>query len=337
MITGGGKRIHIQEISARDGFQIEPRFIATDDKVAFINGLSRAGLAKIEVTSFSSPRAIPTLADAELVLRKIDRVPGVEYAALVPNVRGCARALEVQLDEINVVVSASETHNRANLRMSREQSLAGIREIAALVQGRVHLSVSISTAFGCPFEGPMDSARVLELVDRLSQIGVGRMSLCDTTGVANPAQVYALCLKAHTDWPQVVFTAHFHDTRAMGLANAVAALEAGIDHFDASLGGLGGCPFAPGASGNVCTEDLVHMFEAMGYTTGVDLEQLLKLARGLPALVGHEVPGQVLKAGPATRRYPVPGPDGSALDASCQSTPREDRQAGLSNTSERRS
>lgn len=321
MITGGGKRIFIQEVAPRDGFQIEPKFIATDDKVRLIDGLSQTGLAKIEVTSFSSPRAIPALADADLVLKRIKRVPGVEYAALVPNVRGCARALEAELDEINVVVSASETHNRANLRMSCEQSLAGIREIAALAHGRVHMSVSISTAFGCPFEGQIEPARVLEFVDRLSRMGISRMSLCDTTGVANPAQVYTLCREVRSGWPQVTFTAHFHDTRAMALANALVALEAGIDRFDASLGGLGGCPFAPGASGNVCTEDLVHMFDSMGHATGVDLTQLLELARGLPALVGHGVPGQILKAGPATRRYPAPGTEGSALDPSCQSPP----------------
>jgi hydroxymethylglutaryl-CoA lyase len=321
VITGGGKRIFIQEVAPRDGFQIEPRFIATDDKVRLIDGLSQTGLAKIEVTSFSSPRAIPALADADLVLKRIERVPGVEYAALVPNVRGCTRALEAEPDEINVVVSASESHNRANLRMSCEQSLAGIREIAALAYGRVHLSVSISTAFGCPFEGKIEPARVLQFVERLSQMGIRRMSLCDTTGVANPAQVYALCSQARSGWPQTTFTAHFHDTRAMALANAVAALEAGIDRFDASLGGLGGCPFAPGASGNVCTEDLAHMIDAMGYVTGVDLGRLVDLARGLPALVGHEVPGQILKAGPATRRYPVPGAEGAALDPSCQGPP----------------
>ena len=320
MIISSGKRIFIQEVVPRDGFQMEPMFIATDDKVRLIDGLSQTGLAKIEVTSFSSPRAVPALADADLVLKRIKRMPGVEYAALVPNVRGCVRALDAELDEINVVVSASETHNRANLRMSCEQSLSGIREIAVLAHGRVRVSVSISTAFGCPFEGRIDPARVLEFVSRLRDLGIKRMSLCDTSGVANPAQVYALCHQARVGWPEVTFTAHFHDTRAMALANAVAALEAGVDHFDASLGGLGGCPFAPGASGNVCTEDLVHMFEAMGQVTGVDLERLVELASVLPSLVGHEVPGQILKAGPATRRYPAPVADGFGLDPSCQGT-----------------
>lgn len=312
MMTFGGKRLYIQEVSTRDGFQIEPTFIPTDQKVSLIDGLSRAGIAKIEVTSFSSPRAIPALADAEQVLQRIIRVPGVEYSALVPNVRGCARAMQSDLDEINVVISASETHNRANLRMSCEQSLAGIREIAELVRGRVHLNVAISTAFGCPFEGEIGTARVMNFIGRFRQIGVTRISLCDTTGVANPAQVHRLCRDALAAWPGITFTAHFHDTRAMGLANALAALDAGIDRFDASLGGLGGCPFAPGASGNVCTEDMVHMFNAMGYETGVDLERLLELARRLPALVGHDVHGQVMKAGPSNRRYPLPDSQGGS-------------------------
>jgi hydroxymethylglutaryl-CoA lyase len=306
MITTDRKRIHIQEVATRDGFQIETRFVPTADKVALIDGLSRTGLAKIEVTSFSSPKAIPTLADAEEVLQRIDRVPGVEYSALVPNVRGCKRALEAQINEINIVISASETHNRANIRMTCEQSFAGIREIIAIAHGRVHVNVSISTAFGCPFEGEISANRVTTFVGRLSEMGIRRISLCDTTGVANPVQVHALFRKALEGWPEITFTAHFHDTRAMGLANALAALEAGVDRFDAALGGLGGCPFAPGASGNVCTEDLAHMFAAMGCNTGVDLQALIGLSQRLPGLVGHDVPGQIVKAGPATRRYPVP-------------------------------
>jgi hydroxymethylglutaryl-CoA lyase len=308
MITTGGKRLYIQEVATRDGFQIESRFIPTDDKVALIDGLSHTGLAKIEVTSFSSPKAIPTLADAEQVLERIVRVPGVEYSALVPNVRGCARALEANIDEINVVISASETHNRANLRMTCEQSFSGIREIASLANGRVHVNVSVSTAFGCPFEGEISADRVRGFVDRLSEMGIRRISLCDTTGVANPAQVYELFSGVLGGWPQMTLTAHFHNTRSMGLANALAALESGVVRFDASLGGLGGCPFAPGASGNVCTEDLVHMFAAMGHRTDVNLEKMIELAQKLPMLVGHDVPGQIMKAGPSTRRYPVPEP-----------------------------
>lgn len=299
--------LRIHEVCVRDGFQIEPTFVPTDRKVDLVNALGRTGLSKIEVTSFSSPKAIPMLADAEEVMRRIERVPGVEYAALVPNVRGAQRALACDVDELNLVMSASASHNQANLRMSQSQSLAQFADIVAEVAGRAHLHASLSTAFGCPFDGDVPDAQVLDLVQRFVDLGITRVALCDTTGMANPAQVRRLFGAAIARWPQVAFTAHFHDTRAMGLANALAALDVGVLHFDASLGGLGGCPYAPGASGNVCTEDLVHMFEAMGRHTGVDLERLLTLARSLPEIVGHPVPGQVMKAGPATRRYPKPG------------------------------
>jgi len=305
-LSKNGKRIYIQEVSVRDGFQMEPIFIPTDRKVEFINGLSRTGLAKIEVTSFTSPKAIPALADAEAVMCRIDRVPGVEYAALVPNMRGCERALSCGVDEINLVMSASDSHNMANLRMTPQQSLEQFEQIVAAVGGRVRLNASLSTTFGCPFDGEVPLSRVLDTVARFVDMGVDGVTLCDTTGMANPAQVARVCDAARQRWPDMVFTAHFHNTRGMGLANVLAAAQSGIDRFDASLGGLGGCPFAPGASGNVCTEDMVHMLEAMGYDTGVDLEALLVLARQLPDIVQHDIPGQVVKAGPWTRRYPVP-------------------------------
>jgi hydroxymethylglutaryl-CoA lyase len=168
------------------------------------------------------------------------------------------------------------------------------------------MSISLSTAFGCPFEGPIGIARILELLARFADMGIVQVSLCDTTGMANPAQAEHVFVEAARHWPSTEFTAHFHNTRGMALANALAALDGGIDHFDASLGGLGGCPFAPGASGNVCTEDLVHMFNAMGYDTGVDVRALLELARELPGVVGHDVPSQLVKAGPSSRRYPRP-------------------------------
>ncbi|MDL2336984.1 MAG: hydroxymethylglutaryl-CoA lyase [Pseudomonadota bacterium] len=297
-------RLHIHEVCVRDGFQIEPLFVPTDRKVELINTLSRTGLSKIEVTSFSSPKAIPALADAEEVMGRIDRIPGVEYAALVPNVRGAQRALACDVDELNLVMSASPSHNLANLRMDRQQSLAQFADIVAVAADRVQINASLSTAFGCPFDGEVPIEQVLDLVQHFVDLGIRRVALCDTTGMANPAQVRRLFGAVIARWPQVAFTAHFHDTRAMGLANALAAFDVGVVRFDASLGGLGGCPFAPGASGNVCTEDLVHMFEAMGENTGVDLEHLLTLARALPGIVGHAVPGQVMKAGPATRRYP---------------------------------
>ena len=308
MRSANGKRLYIQEVSSRDGFQIEPKFVPTARKIDYIDRLSRTGLAKIEVTSLTAPTAVPALADAEEVLTRITRVPGVEYTVLVPNLRGCERALSNSVDEINLVMSASESHNQTNLRMSCEQSLSQFGAIVERVRGRAEICASLSTAFGCPFEGPIQAARVFELLDRFAALGIDRVSLCDTTGVANPSQVQQLFEDASRLWPTFRFTAHFHNTRGMGLANVLAALDAGIDRFDASLGGLGGCPFAPGATGNVCTEDLVHMLQEMGYYTGVDLDALLLVAMDLPSLVEHDVPGQVLKAGPSTRRYPVPGP-----------------------------
>jgi hydroxymethylglutaryl-CoA lyase len=322
--SANGKRVYIQEVSARDGFQMEPIFVPTARKIDYIDRLSRTGLAKIEVTSFTSPQAIPALADAETVLSGISRVPAVEYTALVPNLRGCERALSSGVDEINLVMSASESHNLVNLRMPCEQSLAQFASIVERAAGAVHVNASLSTAFGCPFEGDIKPSRVLELTDHLVRMGIDRVSLCDTTGIANPSQVQRLFAETKSRWPNLELTAHFHNTRGMGLANALAALEAGIDRFDASLGGLGGCPFAPGATGNVCTEDLVHMLETMGYETGVDLDALLLIAADLPGLVGHEVPGQVLKAGRSTRRYPVPGESDSAS--------RQARLAGISGT-----
>lgn len=301
------KRLYIQEVATRDGFQIEPNFVATEDKIALINQLSHTGLAKIEATSFTSPKAIPNLRDAEEVMRSIERVAGVEYTVLVPNVKGCERALSCQVDEVNLVMSASDTHGLANLRMTPEQSLAQFKEIIEVTRGsKVFINASLSTTFGCPFEGAVAEPRVYELIQRLTDIGVQGVTLCDTTGMADPAQVERISREALQRWPETVFTLHFHNTRGMGLANAIAALNAGVDRFDASLGGLGGCPYAPGASGNICTEDLVHMFQRMGLDTGVDLDALVEAAASLPELLGHDVPGAILKAGKADRRYPKP-------------------------------
>lgn len=301
------KRVFINDVAARDGFQIEARWVATEDKIHLINQLSATGLAKVEVTSFTSPKAIPNLADASEVMQGITRVDGVDYVALVPNTRGVKRALEAGTDELNFFLSASNSHGRANLRMTTKQSLAGFADMAALATGTsASLNASISTAFGCPFEGAVPAERVMEIVERIHHLGITGVTLCDTTGVANPIQVAALCEAVQDRYPQLELTVHFHDTRGMGLANALAAWQVGVRHFDAALGGLGGCPFAPGASGNICTEDLVHMFECMGVPTGVDLDALITVSQTLPELVGHEVPGQVAKAGKADRRYPVP-------------------------------
>ncbi|MFJ3046459.1 hydroxymethylglutaryl-CoA lyase [Herbaspirillum chlorophenolicum] len=293
-----GKRIYIQEVATRDGFQNESAFIETDDKVALIDHLSDCGFAKIEATSFTSPRAIPALRDAEAVMHRIRRKAGVVYTVLVPNVRGAERALSCNVDEVNLVMSTSESHNRANLRMSREQSFAQLKDVVAAVRGTgVAINVSLSTVFGCPMEGDIDEAEVLCWMARFAEMGVNGFTLCDTTGMAYPSQVEQLCGHARHVFPHTELTLHFHNTRGMALANALAAIAAGIDRFDSSLGGLGGCPYAPGATGNVCTEDLVHMLELMGYDTGIDLPALLQAAGRLPGLVGHDVPSQVLKAG----------------------------------------
>lgn len=301
------KRLYIQEVAPRDGFQNERAFIPTEQKIALINALGQCGLAKIEASSFTSPRAIPALADAEVVMRGIQRAPGVIYTALIPNVRGAERALECAVDEMNLVMSVSETHNLANLRMPRERSFAQLSEVIAMAAAHhAPVNVSLSTVFGCPMEGHIAEAEVYAWIDRFAALSIRGVTLCDTTGMANPSQVGRISRQVHAQFPKLEITLHFHNTRGMALANAVAAVDAGIDRFDASLGGLGGCPYAPGATGNVCTEDLVHMFKEMGWNTGVDLDKLLTAARQLPALVGHDVPGQVLKAGPSSRRYPTP-------------------------------
>lgn len=292
------KRIYFNEVATRDGFQIEPNFIPTDDKVALVDALSGCGFAKIEVTSFTSPRAIPMLRDAEEVMARIHRLPGVEYSVLVPNRRGAERALEARADELNLVMSASQTHNRANMRMACEDSLAAFADIVALTRGtQVSLNGTVATAFGCPFEGKIDEARVLAIIDHYLALGVGAITLADTTGMANPRQVAQLVEQVLLRVPASRLTLHFHNTRGLGLANVLAAYEAGARRFDAALGGLGGCPFAPGASGNICTEDLVNLCDEIGIETGIDLPKLIALSRRLPALLGHEVPGQVAKAG----------------------------------------
>ena len=299
-------RLFFNDVVARDGFQIEPNFIPTDDKVALIDALSQCGFAKIEVTSFTSPKAIPMLRDAEEVMCRIQRVQGVEYTVLVPNLRGAERAFESRADEFNLVMSTSETHNRANLRMDREKSVAALAEVIRFVDGRTPINVSLSTAFGCPMEGDVPQSVVEQYVQRFADLGVRGISICDTTGMAHPAQVSKMAEDLLRKFDSVQLTFHFHNTRGMGLANILAAVQSGITRFDGSLGGLGGCPYAPGASGNISSEDAIHMLDAMGYETGIDLDALLAIAKQLPQIVGHGVPGQVVKAGRIHDLHPIP-------------------------------
>ncbi|MCE1056289.1 hydroxymethylglutaryl-CoA lyase [Pseudomonas putida] len=301
------KRLFMQEVATRDGFQNEKNFIQTDDKISLINELSQCGYTKIEVTSFTSPKAIPALRDAEAVMAGIARQPGVEYTVLVPNVRGAERALGCGIDEANLVMSVSEPHNRSNLRMTREQSFTQLKDVVAVIgSGPVAVNVSLSTVFGCPMQGDVPSADVLRFVERFAALGVRGVTLCDTTGMAYPSQVEALSRQVLEHFPNLQVTLHFHNTRGMALANTLAALAAGVNRFDASLGGLGGCPYAPGASGNVCTEDLVHMLELMGYDTGMDLHRVLAASARLPGLIGHDTPSQILRAGRRLDLHPIP-------------------------------
>ncbi|GJH10977.1 hydroxymethylglutaryl-CoA lyase [Caballeronia novacaledonica] len=299
----------VQEVAPRDGLQIEKQWVETEDKIALIDGLSACGFTRIEAGSFVSPKAIPALRDGDAVFNGIRREAGVIYVALVPNVKGAERALAARADELNLVMSASQTHNRANMRMSCESSLAGFGDVVRLVESAastVSLNATVATAFGCPFEGRIDEDRVVSIVRTYREMGIAGITLADTTGMANPRQVARLVTRVLEDVPAADLTLHFHNTRGLGLANVLAAYDAGARRFDAALGGLGGCPFAPGASGNICTEDLVNMCEEMGIPTGIDLQKLIALSRTLPALVGHEVSGQVAKAGRNCDLHPVP-------------------------------
>ena len=305
-------RLYINDVAVRDGFQIEKQFVPTATKVELVNQLSRTGLHKIEVTSFVSPRAVPALADAEEVLAAIERVPGVVYVALIPNVRGAqnAAATARKPDEVNAVVSASETHNRANINRTHAESLEELPTMVRVAHAAgMKITVSLSTTFGCPFEGHVSEEVVLSFVERFRAMGFDGISLADTTGMANPRQVRELVGRVLGRFPppnETFYTLHFHNTRGMGLANVVAGLEAGVRSFDGSIAGLGGCPFAPGATGNICTEDMVNMLEDMGYDTRVDLAKLLAVARRIPVVVGHDVPGQVMKAGQTLELHPPP-------------------------------
>ncbi|SIT45112.1 Hydroxymethylglutaryl-CoA lyase YngG [Paraburkholderia piptadeniae] len=300
-------KLIVQEVAPRDGLQIEPTWVETADKIALIDQLSTAGFTRVEAGSFVSPKAIPALRDGEAVFTQIQRREDVIFVALVPNVTGAERALAARADELNLVMSASQTHNRANMRMSCEASLDGFGDIVRLARHfTVSLNATVATAFGCPFEGAIDEDRVVSIVDTYREMGINGITLADTTGMANPRQVARLVKRVLQRVSADALTLHFHNTRGLGLANVLAAYEAGARRFDAALGGLGGCPFAPGASGNICTEDLVNMCDEMGIPTDIDLQKLIALSRTLPALLGHDVPGQLMKAGRNCDVHPVP-------------------------------
>ena len=300
-------RVTICEVGTRDGFQIEPGFIPTEQKVEVVDRLSATGMPRIEVTSFVSPKAVPQLRDAEEVMARIRRRPGTVYSALVPNDKGAVRAVDARVDEIHTVISASESHNLANVNMTIAESMVKLRAVAEVARrARVAISAGISCSFGCPFEGEVPVDRLESVVARLVDLGATGIGLADTTGMANPAQVARVLERLMPRFPGIEWTLHTHDTRAMAIPNVLAAMEMGVTQLDASIGGLGGCPFAPGASGNVCTEDLIHCLHAMGVETGVDLDALIETSRRVQEIVGRPLPGQIVKAGKWDRRYPLP-------------------------------
>ena len=298
----------ITEVGPRDGFQAERGFIPTARKVEFIDRLIDAGVPRIEATSFVSPRAVPQLADAEEVMRGVGRGRrrGAVLAALVPNERGALRAAEAGVDEMVVFLSASESHNRKNVNRSIEESLSIFGEVAR-VAGEAGTPVhgAISTAFGCPFEGDVPAARVAGIARRFRELGFAGASLGDTTGMATPPLVAAAVRAVREAAPELALGLHFHNTRGVGLANVMAGLDLGIDRYEGSFGGIGGCPFAPKATGNVCTEDLVYLLEEMGIDTGIDLRGLAGIACDVEAAVGHELPGQIMKAGLRLDLHPM--------------------------------
>lgn len=299
------RQISVREVGPRDGLQNEDP-VPTEAKVELIDRLSATGVRRIEAVSFVRPSAIPQMADADQVWRGIDRAAAVRYSALVPNLRGAARALEAGLSEIEVVVSASDTHNRKNVNRSTEESLDDIAAIIdAAHQRGATCQVIISTAWGCPYEGDVPESRVLAVSGQAIADGADSVSFGDTTGMATPGRVWSLVGGFRSAYPDTPLNLHFHNTRGTGLANVLAALELGVADFDASVGGLGGCPYAPGATGNIATEELVHMVQDMGIETGVDLDAMIAAAAEAERIVGRPLPSQVLRAGPRTRTIPA--------------------------------
>lgn len=300
-MAGLPTRVRLREVGPRDGFQNEPETIATAEKIRLIDMLSASGLPRIEITSFVRPDVIPQLSDAEEVLAGVQRREGVSFSVLIPNERGLERALGMRerFDEINVFVSASETHNRKNVNRSIEESMAGLEKtLARAGEAGLRCEGVISVSFGCPYEGEVPQERVFAIAERLAAAGCAEVGFGDTTGMANPRQVREFFAAARERLGGIEFTAHFHNTRGQGLANVLAALEEGIDSFESSFGELGGCPVPPGSTGNVSSEDVISMLHEMGIETGIDLSRLIAASRAAQEVLGRPLGAHVLRAGP---------------------------------------
>lgn len=291
--------VTVTEVGTRDGFQAEPEFIATADKVATINALIDAGVRSIEATSFVSPRALPQLADAAEVLAQVHRNPNVRLAVLVPNARGAERAAAAKADMMVGFISASESHCKTNLNKSIDQAIADFAEVVPIArQWGIKLRGAVATAFGCPFEGEVSIDNILKIVGSYDAHGIRNITFGDTTGMATPPVVTRVVDAVRNKYPEMEIALHFHNTRGVGLANVMNGLQLGVREFESSIAGLGGCPFAPGATGNICTEDLVYLLQECGYETGIDLEKLIEVAKQVERMMGRQLPGQMMKAGP---------------------------------------
>lgn len=301
--------VTVSEVGPRDGLQIEKILLPTDDKLRMIAALADAGLTRIEVTGFVHPKVIPQFGDAIEVVSALPRREGVSYAAFIPNRRGAERAVAAGVDELKCGVAASDTFNRMNVRMDTATGMASLAEIAEAAQGTAsRITGVVATAFGCPYEGAVGFDEVDRLFSHLENLGAKLVYLADTTGMADPAAVRDRVTRLAERHPDTRVGLHLHNTRGLGLANAFAGLECGVTDFEASIGGLGGCPFAPRAVGNICTEDFVHMCHRMGIATGLNLDRLLAAARVTQELLGRALPGMVLKAGPADVRFDPEAP-----------------------------
>ncbi len=290
-------QILITEVGPRDGLQNEKGLVPTEAKLAFLEALVDAGVTRLEAGSFVSPKWVPAMADTPEIYQRLKRRPGVKYIALVPNLRGLEGALALQVTDIAVFTAASETFNKKNINMSIGESLAGIREVARIAkQNGMWIRGYVSTCFGCPYEGKVPPAKVAEVAGQLAEIGVDELSIGDTIGVATPNQVPEIVALAAERTPLENIALHFHDTRGTALANVLAGLEAGVRKFDSSAGGLGGCPYAPGASGNLATEDLLYMLHGMGHESGIDLDKVVAASRGIADALGRALPSRYLQA-----------------------------------------
>jgi hydroxymethylglutaryl-CoA lyase len=302
--TIADRRVEVIEVGTRDGLQIEKTIIPAARKIDLINRMIDAGMRNIEVTSFVSPKAVPQLADAEEVLAGIARRPDTNLMALVPNQRAAERAVRTPLDGGVLLCSASNTHNRKNLNRTILESLDRMDEVAAtLKSGGKKLYGAIATTFGCPFEGEVAFSDVLAIGRKYFELGADHITLSDTTGMATPTNIREIVTAMRKELPGATFGLHLHNTRGIGLANVLAGLDLGIRRFDSSVGGLGGCPFAAGATGNICTEDLLFLLEECGYDTGVDLEKAIGVAHTMEAYLGKTLVGQVMRAGPRLRLH----------------------------------